>query len=449
VINKDWQDFKNQNGGFEGARPAFEKACETTFRKQYSETNVQQVAVKQGDGGIDIFIGKLSIEPIIVIQCKFFLDIFENSQKQQITKSFITAITSTSYTVKEWILCIPKILSLDEHQWWNTWAAKQVIKYSLPTNSIKLINGSELIDKMKELNIYQDIFDVKESLQIIKTGQQVEAILNILSPKTTSKIQTDKLLSDTLINEVLFYNYKEPLDRYYLIRNHDHLFSNQLKKSHLWISGKSGSGKTVTINRNLITAKTSYIFCDLSPTVINCSDDVFKEVYFELAEYLNIPAEQPNNILKQLTKMMIGVNEAFVIVIDELSIPNEAVFLELTDKIVRLINHYTNKVGSDCVRFVISTINKPKTTEFNRSKAAEYFDFILIDEWESDIKRLYDLIEENLSLTIPEDSYKYIIGNCLNSPRYLKNILKKVTSLSELTHEKIVEMTDKAKMEFI
>ena len=96
-MNKDWADFKALYGNMAGARKAFENACETLYRKKYVDEHVSQVSVKHGDGGIDIFIGEFGVEPITVIQCKFFLESFGDSQKAQIRNSFNTAISSDEY----------------------------------------------------------------------------------------------------------------------------------------------------------------------------------------------------------------------------------------------------------------------------------------------------------------------------------------------------------------
>ena len=126
-MNRDWRDFKSLNGNIAGAREAFEIACETLFRKIYSEYNTSQVAVKQGDGGIDIFIGEIGVEPIIVVQCKFFLEEFGNSQKSQIRDSFKSCILSEKYELKEWILCLPRILDIDDNIWWAEWKEKRLL----------------------------------------------------------------------------------------------------------------------------------------------------------------------------------------------------------------------------------------------------------------------------------------------------------------------------------
>ena len=125
-MNRNWTDFKSLHSNLAGAREAFEDACETLFKKIYHDKHVSQVKVKQGDGGIDIFIGEFGNEPITVIQCKFFLEAFEESQHSQIRESFRTAIESDKYTLKEWILCIPRVIDIDENAWWFKWKKKQI-----------------------------------------------------------------------------------------------------------------------------------------------------------------------------------------------------------------------------------------------------------------------------------------------------------------------------------
>lgn len=56
----------------EGARKIFENICKTLYEILNPKKNVKSVRVSQGDKGIDIFIGDIGVEPIDVIQCKFF-----------------------------------------------------------------------------------------------------------------------------------------------------------------------------------------------------------------------------------------------------------------------------------------------------------------------------------------------------------------------------------------
>ena len=159
MINKDWRDFKTNYGNIAGARDAFENACETLLKKKYAPKYVSQMEVSRGDGGIDIFIGDYSIEPIIVVQCKFFLEDFGSSQKQQIKDSFNKAFNNEDYELSEWILCIPRVFTQKDNEWWFEWKQNQGVE-------IKLMNGNELIDSMREYDVYNRVFQMEDSLKI-------------------------------------------------------------------------------------------------------------------------------------------------------------------------------------------------------------------------------------------------------------------------------------------
>ena len=165
-MGKDWRDFKVENGGIAGAREVFENACETLFKKKYPQKYVSQMEVSRGDGGIDIFIGKYSKEPIIVVQCKFFLEKFESGQKQQIKDSFNKAYNNKDYRLSKWILCIPRLFTQKDNKWWFDWIEKQDM-------DIELINGNELISSMKEHNIYNKIFQIEDSLKIEEIHKKI------------------------------------------------------------------------------------------------------------------------------------------------------------------------------------------------------------------------------------------------------------------------------------
>lgn len=186
-MKRNWIDFKSLHSNIEGARAAFEKACETTFRKLYRNKNVQIVKSKGGDGGIDIFIGNLN-EKITVIQCKFFLSELGESQKAQIRKSFNTIIKSQELIVDNWILCLPTELILKEHQWWSNWTSKEIKKHLLPTGYFTLINGNELIQLMKETGVYNQIFQIDEAIKINEIHKIVSKSQN---ENTTNHIVID------------------------------------------------------------------------------------------------------------------------------------------------------------------------------------------------------------------------------------------------------------------
>jgi len=182
VLERDWIDFKSLKGGIEGAISAFEKACETLIRKIHPGKNVQQVEVKLGDGGIDIYVGELGIGPITVYQCKFFLDELGSAQQAQIRNSFATAATSKKIELKNWVLCIPKVLNIDEAVWWTKWKNKQIKIYSKDTQFITLVNGNELIDLMKIYGIYDLIFEIEELTLTREIYKNVTQLVESFNP---------------------------------------------------------------------------------------------------------------------------------------------------------------------------------------------------------------------------------------------------------------------------
>ena len=136
-MNKDWIVLiKKYN--VSGARDRFETICASLFKKIYPNRNVRHVKVRQGDGGIDVFIGDIGLEPIHVIQCKYFSNDFGASQKSQVRDSFKTAIESKEYKMHKWTLCVICSLDLKENKWWSSWKNKMIIQHHLTDDFIKL-----------------------------------------------------------------------------------------------------------------------------------------------------------------------------------------------------------------------------------------------------------------------------------------------------------------------
>lgn len=182
-MERDWRDFKSLKGGLEGAREEFEKACESLIRKIHLGKTVQQIKVKLGDGGIDVYVGELGVESITVYQCKFFLEEFDAPQHAQIRNSFNTAINSNKFELKNWILCIPKVLDIDETIWWTKWKNKQIKINNKDTQFITLINGNELIELMKTYKVYDLIFEIEELILTREIHKNVTQLVQTFDPK--------------------------------------------------------------------------------------------------------------------------------------------------------------------------------------------------------------------------------------------------------------------------
>ena len=125
-MNDEWFSLVERHT-LAGARSKFEKICLSLFRKMYPDKTVRSPRLNPGDGGIDIFIGEIGVEPIKVIQCKFFPNKdFGEVQYRQIRESFKTANDSDNYEMKDWTLCVFSQLDLKENIWWSNWKHKTI-----------------------------------------------------------------------------------------------------------------------------------------------------------------------------------------------------------------------------------------------------------------------------------------------------------------------------------
>ena len=424
-MNRDWVDFKGLHSNITGAREAFEDACESLYRKINHDKHVSQVKVKLGDGGIDIFIGELGVEPITVIQCKFFLESFDDSQKSQIRDSFNTAISSTKYELKEWILCIPRVIDIDENSWWFKWKHKKIKEYTKDTNFIKIVNGNELIDLFKKNDLYNQIFKIDDSLKIAE-------IYNAVVPK---KID---LISTVNPKMILFNNFSKPCEPFYFEREIDKQFINSLSINNIWVFGNSGVGKTALVNRNLTNKNIKYCFCDLSPINILCSEQVIEEIICKIEELFQLERNSSivNNI-KQLSDLLCKAGKKeIIIVIDELSVKEDTILKNIASDLMNLVVHYFNSTDNDCLKFVVSTISNPKDIIENTSKATEHFQYIDCNDWSKDIEKLFEMLSTSLNIDL--NSHKVdILVSCENSPRILKSIFRKIIALDNLNSEAI------------
>ena len=170
-MEKNWNDYVNAHSNIESARAAFEKDCEALLQALHPEETVRVVHANPGDDGIDVYVGDIGVKPITVYQCKFFLHTLGKSQKDQIRESLDRAMTSDRFEVAKWVLCIPMPdLDLQENKWWVEWKTKQEARYGI---AIQLMNGSELIHKMKLVGIYNQVFQIEDSLKIADVHRAV------------------------------------------------------------------------------------------------------------------------------------------------------------------------------------------------------------------------------------------------------------------------------------
>ncbi len=170
--------------GDAGAREVFEGLCAKLLNKMYGPSS-HQIRVSQGDGGVDILVED-GAESVRVFQCKFFPKSIGDSQQEQIRRSFTTVTENSDLfpTVKEWILCLPLILSEAERNWWNKWKTKQETKHKV---SIDLWDSTHLIGLLQKYDLYNAAFDIKLSSTLEEILQTLTELAHIRGMVASAK----------------------------------------------------------------------------------------------------------------------------------------------------------------------------------------------------------------------------------------------------------------------
>jgi len=124
VINL--RELEIKSGSVEGARALFEQLIIHLLKVKHR--TIRNIRSAPGDWGIDAYIGELASGTCMIWQCKYFPDGFDDSQKDQIRKSFKTACEKSDeqgFTIDVWTLCVPCDLSAPETVWWEGWSKRQ------------------------------------------------------------------------------------------------------------------------------------------------------------------------------------------------------------------------------------------------------------------------------------------------------------------------------------
>lgn len=166
-----------------GARSQFENICVDIVSNIHNFQGVHNIRVSRGDGGIDIFYGDID-NSVEVYQCKYFLGTLNKGRKQQIKNSFKTVKNTLGDKMKAWTLCISCDLSYDEHKWWS----KFVKENNTYCSEINLNTERNLLDLMKQFNIYDKYFNVVTIDKSFFNNQNKKSRLEEINEKFSSII---------------------------------------------------------------------------------------------------------------------------------------------------------------------------------------------------------------------------------------------------------------------
>lgn len=343
-MNKDWLLLVDKYD-FAGARSKFESICETLFKKIYPDKYVKTVKANPGDEGIDVLIGEIGVEPIDVIQCKFFPNSFEQSQKAQIKKSFNTAVDSTKFDTKSWTLCLINIFDIDQHIWWNRWKNQEIINRGLDKNFINLKDGNDIIDLLKLHDLYITSFEKENSLKIDDIHKEVF--------KKKNNIDLKKIIQKASFSLFQVKNYLEKSKESHITRKEtiqilDWVVSDlkDNKKNILVLNGEKGIGKSAIL-KDLYDK----INLDLNYNVLGIKADKF---YASSTKELESKLFINDFSFKDLVNEINTKKEKLVVIIDQidalsLSLSANREYIQTYNRLIAEL------INEENIRLIIST----------------------------------------------------------------------------------------------
>jgi len=219
----DWHYFKVRNGGEEGARAAFERACVSLLRKIYPEA--KQVRANPGDDGVDVYVGEIGIAPIVVYQCKFHLEQVGKSQKAQIRSSFQTAIKSKFFKMEKWVLCLPKVLDMKENRWWTDFRSEALKEVA----EVELLDGDCLLGLVQQFGLTDLIFDVQSTSESTKGElENIRGLLESVERKVLGDGGSRDIGAIGSLIELFTYRFFNLLGRNYFLQRYLSRLENEL-----------------------------------------------------------------------------------------------------------------------------------------------------------------------------------------------------------------------------
>ncbi|MCD9548769.1 AAA family ATPase [Photobacterium carnosum] len=252
-------------------------------------------------------------------------------------------------------------------------------------------------------------------------------VFNFSQIRDLSYIKSQSLLP--LPKNVFFIDYTIKSKDYYKERSCDLEFSDNLSfDQNTWIYGRSGTGKTALLKRNLINLNCDYIYCDLSPVSIISKDNLWQGIVEDIGSYLDVQYDENDLTVKSLYNFLskCKLTNNTVIAIDEMSCNDPTIIREFCNEIINLVRYYSKKEPDKVVIFVISSIFSPKNQNFDKGKVLESFEFVCSDNWESSIGDLFDIQNKALNIGICSLGKQEIISICDNVPRLLTLLMKKI-----------------------
>lgn len=253
-------------------------------------------------------------------------------------------------------------------------------------------------------------------------------------------------IEPSVVNKVLFDFYSPDLEPFYFEREKDLELNKIMNYYSFWISGKSGRGKSISIHRNLIKSEYEFVQVNLANCIGLEIDDFFYEIYVELLSKVDPHkiVESKREYQDSIRKINVLIGEHFkgktiFILIDEIPLGNDGKFADFVQKICSLFITSSPQSDGTIVRYALSSIHSPVNhiPDF-QEKILSNLKFVKFDDWnEEECMGLIQLIEQALPLNLTHSNKKRIIEKSNGSPRWIKNVLKNLLMLGDISEQNL------------
>lgn len=290
-------------------------------------------------------------------------------------------------------------------------------------------------NKSTNKHVYQQLA-IESSVSLCNHICSVPTIFDALGINTCEHIDpvtTTKKIDS--LNKVVFDVYSPDKEEYYLYRKSDQKFTAYLDAYSIWISGKSGCGKTTLILRNLYKTKRDFKFINM----VHCDGfsvpEVFVEIFQQLKDILDCNDDAScelskiHKILEGICDLIdqFGASEELVIFMEEIPLPDDAEFFkEFVTQLNALMILNRSKNPNCNLKIVLSSIDSPVThIKASQNKIHEIFKFFHETDWsDSELTSLIKVIDGGLGINFTDSQIANILAGALGSPRFVKNFIR-------------------------
>ncbi len=221
----------------------------------------------------------------------------------------------------------------------------------------------------------------------------------------------------------LFDAYETRFEPFYLVRDLDRQILEQVNFRSIWLSGRSGTGKTCALKRYISHQSGRHLYLCLSQHRSPCNRD---ELLREFAETFSPDSTKVERSYIGIVSFFEGLPENNILVyVDEVDALSDAGH-ELLRLLGDLAITWKQRSQGRRLTFIVSSLHAPDLTRLaNNQKLQEIFRFLNAPSWNGDeLKALYEIISKYITELQLSPTDVELVINCANgSPRFLKTFL--------------------------